>query len=157
VNHPNVSSVNHKIICTTSVAIRASREDVWDYTQDYHKRMFWDLSVVETTIVQAFPNRIVTIRTSGSTTMTFVYKLDDRPNQTSLVATDIHSPFIESAAGSWKYEEHDGATIWTQTNSIVLKRSIFSLILVPLFRYVFDMKTRKAMLRAKELIEKHRA
>ena len=45
--------------------------------------------------------------------MTFVYKLDDRPHKTSLAATEIESPIIESAGGSWTYEDQSDKTLWT--------------------------------------------
>src|SRR5204863_9955742 len=93
-----------------SIFINKPRELVWDYTQNYEHRTKWDKAVLEATVLQTSPNRIVKLRTKGNTTMTFTYKQDERPHKTSLVAKEISSPLIESAGGSWVYEEQNGKT-----------------------------------------------
>src|SRR5947209_2271807 len=101
--------MKNEITIKHSIAIAKSKEVVWNFTQDYSKRMSWDSAVLETSVLQSEPQRIVKLKTKGRTTMTFMYKLDDKPNKTSLVAREIESPIIESAGGSWMYEEdHTG-------------------------------------------------
>src|SRR5436190_24354040 len=95
-----------------SILINKPKELVWDYTQNYDNRTIWDSSVLETTILQTTPNRIVKLKMKGNTTMTYIYKLDDRPNKTTLVAREIISPIIESMGGAWTYEEKNGNTLW---------------------------------------------
>jgi hypothetical protein len=126
---------------------------VWDFTQNYSYRTQWDRSVIEATVLQEFPNRIVRLKAKGNTTMTFLYKLDDRPNKTSLVAKEIHSPLIESAGGSWTYVSKNNGTIWSQTNTIVLKNRLMLTLLLPVFRVMFQWQTKSAMSRAKDLME----
>jgi hypothetical protein len=133
--------------------IAKPREFVWDYTQDYSKRMKWDSGVLETKILQTEPNLVVKLKTKGSTTMTFVYKLFDKPNKTSLVAREIKSPIIESAGGSWAYEDQNGGTLWTQTNTIKFKKNFILPLLLPLYRSMFQSQTKKAMRKAKALME----
>jgi hypothetical protein len=140
-------NIHHQIF------IAKSPEVVWDYTQDYTKRTEWDSGVLEAALLQSEPQRIIKLRTKGNTTMTFVYKLDERPRKTSLVAKEIVSPLVESGGGSWTYEEQDGGTLWTQTNTIGLKKSIFLPVLLPLFRSMFTSQTKQAMKKAKKILE----
>ncbi len=136
-----------------TILIGKPREVVWDYTQNYDNRTVWDRSVIETIVLQTEPNRIVKLNLKGNTTMTFIYKLDDQPHKTTLVAKEIISTFIESAGGSWIYEEQDGTTKWTQTNTIVFKPSLILKLLLPIFKRIFSTQTRRAMKRAKKEIE----
>src|SRR5437870_249926 len=99
--------MRNEITIRHSIIIEKPKETVWDFTQDYSRRMSWDSSVLETTLLQYYPQRIIKIRTKGRTTMNFVYKLEDKPNKTTLVAREIQSPIIESAGGSWTYEEQN--------------------------------------------------
>jgi hypothetical protein len=140
-------NIHHQIF------IAKSPEVVWDYTQDYTKRTEWDSGVLEAALLQSEPQRIIKLRTKGNTTMTFVYKLDERQRKTSLVAKEIVSPLVESGGGSWTYEEQDSGTLWTQTNTIGLKKSIFLPVLLPLFRSIFTSQTKQAMKKAKKILE----
>lgn len=135
------------------VSINKPKELVWDYTQNYDNRQVWDQSVLETTVLQTTPNRIVKLKLKGAT-MTLIYKLDERPNKTTLVAKEITSPIIINAGGSWAYEEQNGKTLWTQTNTIVFKKNIFLNLFLPMYRWFFARLIKKAMTRAKEEIEK---
>ena len=85
--------------------------------------------------------------------MTFVYKLDDRPNKTTLAAKEIQSPIIKSAGGSWKYEMQNDGTLWTQTNTIVFKKNFLLPLLLPFYKLIFEYQTKIAMKNAKKLIE----
>lgn len=89
----------------------------------------------------------------GKTTMTFVYKLDDKPNKTSLKAMDIDSSFIIAAGGAWSYEENDGITKWTQINSLVLKNSGFLSLFSRIFKFLLQIQTQKAMNKVKFILE----
>jgi len=137
-----------------SILINKPREVVWDYTQNYGNRTIWDSSVLETTVLQTTPNRIVKLKMKGNTTMTYIYKLDDRPNKTTLVAKEITSPIIESMGGAWIYEEHQGKTLWTQAGSVVFKKNFLLKLFLPIYKLVFAMLTKKAMQKAKQEMEK---
>ncbi len=135
-----------------SIFIEKPREAVWDFTQDYDRRTQWDRTVKEAEVIGLAP-RTVRLKFAGNSSMTCIYKWDDRPKKTSLAARDINSPLIASAGGSWVYEEKDGGTIWTQTNSIVLKSSYALSLLKWLLEIMFKRRTMQAMQRAKKLME----
>jgi len=143
----------NQITIQQAVTINKPRDVVWDFTQDYSLRTKWDRGVIEAIVLQTSPHRIVKLKTRGNTTMTFVYKLDERPNRTSLAARDILSPLIIAAGGSWLYEENEGATLWTQTNTIVFKKNILTRIFLPIFKRIFTLQTISAMKKAKEELE----
>jgi len=137
-----------------SILISRPRDVVWDYTQGYDNRAAWDDAILEASVMQTSPNRVVKLRMRGNTVLTFSYKLDDRPNRTTLVAVDIASPVIASLGGSWIYEDQEGNTLWTQKGTIVLKDSYASKLLLPFYRLIFNMLTRYAMKKAKRQIER---
>jgi len=137
-----------------SIIIDKPRELVWDYTQNYDHRPKWDSAVLEASVLQTTPNRIVKLRTKGNTTMTFIYKQDARPHKTTLIAREISSPVIESAGGSWTYEEQNGKTLWQQTNTIIFKKTLALNFALPFLKILFAMQTRQAMKKAKQEIEK---
>ena len=143
----------NSITIKASILIHKSREIVWDYTQNYDHRTIWDSAVLEATVLQDTPNRIVKLKTRGKTTMTFIYKLDDRPNKTTLVAKDIISPLIVSAGGSWNYAEQNGGTLWSQTNTITFKSNFLLNFLVPVYKRIFIFQTKKSMKKVKREIE----
>ncbi len=89
----------------------------------------------------------------GNATMTFIYKQDDRPYKTSLVASDIQSQFIESAGGSWTYEDFEGGTNWTQKNTIQIKPKRWVSLIMPLLKWMVNKQTIESMNRAKQLLE----
>lgn len=143
--------MNRTVTSKHSIYIAKPREAVWDYTQDYAKRPVWDSSVLEASILANEPSRSVRLRARGRTTMTFLYKLDDRPNKTSLATTEVRSFIIESGAGSWTYDEHKLGTMWHQTNSVVLTRK--AAIFKPILGWFFGRQTRMSMQKAKQLLE----
>ena len=85
--------------------------------------------------------------------MTLVYKLYDRPHKTSLAATEIKSSLLESAGGSWTYEEQNGGTLWTQVNTLVFKRHFGLPALLPFYKFIFERQMKEAMGKAMRLIE----
>lgn len=144
----------NRITIQHTILIERQREIVWDYTQNYDNRTVWDSSVMETTVLQTLPNRIVKLKMKGNTSMTFIYKLDERPYKTSLAAKEIVSPLILNAGGSWIYQEEGGKTLWTQTNTVVFKQNFLFKIFLPIFEFAFSRLTKKAMEKAKQEIEK---
>jgi hypothetical protein len=144
----------NKITIKYSILIDKPAAFVWDYTQNYDNRMHWDASVLEAIVLQTTPNRIVKLKTKGNTTMTFIYKQDERPYRTSLVAKEIVSSIIQSAGGSWSYEDQNGKTLWTQTNTVIFKKKYFLKFLLPVFEFLFSRATVNAMKKAKQEMEK---
>lgn len=144
----------NRITVRHSILIAKPRELVWDYTQNYDNRTAWDSSIIEARVLQTSPNRIVQVKSRGNTTMTFVYKLDERPIKTSLATKEVISPIIERSGGSWKYEEQGELTLWTQTNTIVFKQNFLHKLILPIYKLVFIWLTRIAMKKAKKEVEK---
>jgi hypothetical protein len=136
-----------------SILIDVPRTEVWDFTQNYDHRMQWEKSVLEVKVIQAIPPREVMLKIKGNATMTFVYKLDNRPNKTTLAIKKIHSPLIEGGGGSWSYEERDGKTLWTQHNTLVFKNKIVVVLLLPLYRWMLKLQTATAMRNVKKILE----
>lgn len=139
-----------------SVIVNKPKEVVWDYTQNYVNRPLWDSSVQKAEVIETQPCRVVKLRAQGNTVMTFVYKQDEKPHKTTLAAKEVQSPFMESGGGSWLYEEENNgqSTKWTQTNTIVFKKSLFLPLLLPIYKWVFQNQTTRAMHMAKLLIER---
>jgi hypothetical protein len=136
-----------------SIFIARPRQDVWDFTQDYSKRQSWDSAVLNARVINTESPRKIKLSMRGGTTMTFVYKLDDRPRKTSLATEDVHSSIIHSGGGSWNYEEVHGGTRWTQTNTLLLRDRFFTPFLAPWFRRIFQRQTVMAMKKAKRVLE----
>jgi len=140
------------IVITETIYIAASPETVWDFTQDYNKRHLWDKTVLSAKIIQEHP-RVLLIKGIGGLTTELHYKLDERPDKTSLAMFNTKSPFIVGGGGYWHYDAQDGGTIWTQTNSLILKKNLLALLLSPLMKWMLKKNTKKAMLAAKKMIE----
>ena len=136
-----------------SIFIDKPKEVVWDFTQDYTNRKNWDRTVIEAKVLQSFPNRLVKLRFRDNSILTFIYKQDDRPRKTSLSTTDVQSPLLLSAGGSWVYETKDSGTVWTQHNTIILKNHFFIKLISPLFKWIFTSQVKNSMQNAKRLIE----
>ena len=86
--------------------------------------------------------------------MTFVYKLDDRPNTTTLATQEVESPIIESAGGSWNYRDQDGGTLWSQTNTIIFKKNVLMPVLLPFYKWIFSTQMKNAMKKVKKMLER---
>lgn len=153
-HYPLWKMYKNQIAIHQSILIHHSREVVWDFTQNYDLRTEWDRSVLQATVMQNSPNRMVKLKMKGNTTVTYLYKLDERPNRTTLAACDITSPFIKNLGGSWTYETHNGQTRWTQKGTIILKDTYLLRVLNPVFRFLFNYRTKIAMRKAKRLLEK---
>ncbi len=94
--------------------------------------MFWDKSILKAKVVQIKPVRIVDIKARGRLSTKLVYKLEDKPNKTSLAMTETRSVLIKGGGGSWKYEPKGQGTLWTQTNTLILKDGFFYALLRPI-------------------------
>jgi hypothetical protein len=145
--------MKNSITIKQSVFINQPKSVVWNYTQNYSNRPVWDSSVLSATVLHTTPNRMVRLKLKGNTSMTFVYKLDDRPNKTSLKAIDIDSPYIIAAGGSWIYEEQNGITKWMRADTIVLKDSLLMGLSIWLLKLILNFQTRKAMKKVKRILE----
>lgn len=139
------------VTITETVFIAQTPEVVWDFTQDYSKRHLWDKTILSAVVIQQNPRKIA-IKGIGRLSAELLYKLDERPRKTSLAMMNIKSPFIIGGGGSWNYEAKDGGTLWTQTNSLVLKNNFLSFLMRPLIQGMLKTNTRQAMQLAKRII-----
>jgi hypothetical protein len=137
-----------------SVVIDAPRERVWDYTQDWTRRTEWDALILDATVLDGEPRRVRV--TARGATFLVKYKLTDRPRKTSLVMTELRSRWFSGGGGSWTYEELDGATRWTQTNTVTLRSGLVRLVLGWLVRWQLARATRRAMRTAKRRLDETR-
>ncbi len=126
---------------------------VWDFTQDYNKRSLWDKTIREAKVIETKPRRISIVGSWGLKAE-LVYKLDDRPNKTSLVMTNVSSVMISGGGGSWKYIPEDSGTLWTQTNTLIFKDSFLLRLLRPLITMSLKKNTRRGMKTAKTMLGK---
>lgn len=137
-----------------SIYIDRSPEEVWDYTQNYEYRKQWDKTIIKAEVLQTKPRRSIKIKAKGGTTMTYEYKEEKRPVRTSLQAKDIHSRLIHAAGGSWSYEKQGDGTLWTQTNNIIIKPSLWNHLMMGLYKQIMTTQIITAMKLAKIMIEK---
>ncbi len=152
--NPKRSSFSkRRVTVTESVFVRRRPEDVWDFTQDYSRRHEWDSSVFEATVLDSYPVPRVRVRCSGRLKSVFQYRQFDRPSRTSLTMEEVQSTMLAGGGGSWSYVEMDGGTVWTQTNTLVMKAGWWRRLLVPLVQRQLLLSTRQAMQRAKQMLE----
>lgn len=142
----------NKITVKVSLAINRSPEVIWDYTQDYSRRVEWDRSVLHAVVVSEQPRR-VKIKGKGGLQTELLYKLYERPKRTSLQMVNTTSAFIEGGGGSWEYAADGTGTLWTQTNTLVLKSNFLARLMRPLIAWLLKVNTAKAMKTAKRIIE----
>ena len=135
-----------------AVLINKPKEVVWDFTQDYNNRSKWDSAVLEATVLQLAP-KIVWLKLKGAISMTFVYKLEDRPNKTTLAVKEVQSSIIESGGGSWTYSAQNNGTLWSQVNTLVFKNTYLLPLLLPVYKWMLHRQTIRAMNKARKLIE----
>lgn len=142
------------VTVTESVFVRCTPEVLWDYTQDYAHRCEWDASVREVNVLATQPVPRVRVDCAGGVRAVFQYKQFDRPVRTSLAMEDVESAWIEGGGGSWSYERQGEGTLWTQTNSLRIRPGGWRTLLAPLVRAQLRRTTRKAMSRAKRIVER---
>ena len=137
---------------TESVHVARPPEEVWDFTQDYARRPSWDASVIEAEDLGGDPRRVrVTLRGMGPTV--FEYKLNRRPERTSLRMTGMTSRWVVDGGGSWEYAPEAGGTRWTQTNTLVVPRGVLALLVAPLIARNLRTGTKRSMQKAKQILE----
>jgi hypothetical protein len=145
-----------KINAQVSVTIQAAPEKVWDYTQDWRRRREWDVSVLEVLKIEDEPRKHVRARFAGGMTCDVEYKLNDRPRKTALAMLNSTSPWFTGGGGSWRYDAVGSGTLWVQTNTLVLADRLPMRMLRPLLEAGLRLSTRRAMVKAKRLIESGR-
>ena len=143
-----------KIVIREHAEIAAPPAVVWDFTQDYSRRAQWDPAVVTATETTMAGRRCAVVTGKGRVRMVFQYKQTDRPNKTSVQL--IEGPRWLGGGGSWRYERTATGTLFTQTNTLVL-RTRWARLLAPLIGWMFRRSTRKAIRNAKRMIEAHAA
>jgi hypothetical protein len=144
---PNIS-------VSETLFVAAAPERVFDFTQDYGRRAEWDSAILGAEVLHEAPQRTVRIRGPAGLRALLVYKLFDRPRMTSLEMRDIERGFgVTGGGGSWRYEPAEGGTLWTQNNTLVVRSRGLHWLLAPGMRWHLRRITRKAMARAKALIE----
>ena len=146
--------MRNKITIRNSIFVNRPPDEVWDFTQDYKLRTSWDKTVKEAKIIQEEPSRKVWIKTTGDEEVLFKYKLERRPEKTSLVMMESNSYWFKGGGGSWVYYEKNGGTNWVQTNTVVLRKGLLGRLAKPLVAILLKWNTGQAMKRAKKIIEK---
>jgi hypothetical protein len=142
----------HNVTIRESILIAAGPKYVWDYTQDWNRRAEWDPSIKAAEVLEPGPKLVVRVTGGGGTVFTARYKQYVRPLYTSLTMVDC-DPGWMGGGGAWSYEETEHGTVWTQTNTITIKGTWRAWVLGPLFRWVLRWNTKRAMHRAKTLLE----
>ncbi|MCB0698476.1 MAG: SRPBCC family protein [Chitinophagales bacterium] len=136
-----------------SIFIARSPEEVYDFTQDFDKRPLWDRLVKNATVLETEPTRLVKMTAKDGSEMTIRYKLERRPEKTSLAILETNSQMMDGGGGSWQYEAQDGGTLWTQVNTVILKDAIWAKLMQPVATKYFKDKTIQAMEKVKEMME----
>ena len=145
--------MSNTITITDSIFIARTPEEVYDFTQDFGKRHEWDRLVKQATVVETEPTRLVKMIAKDGSEMTIRYKLERRPEKTSLAILETNSQMMSGGGGSWQYEAQDGGTLWTQVNTIILKDALWAKLMQPVATQYFKDKTKQAMQKVKELME----
>lgn len=145
--------VENKATVTHSIWIAHPPEEVWDFTQDYARRPTWDSTVLDAEVLRVDPVPRVRVRCAGGLRAVFQYRQFDRPSRTSLAMEEVRSPLVVGGGGAWSYEARDGGTVWTQTNTLVLRPGGGYRVILPLVRWQLGVSTRRAMERVKRELE----
>lgn len=141
------------IVVQQRIRIEAPPEVVWDFTQDYTRRLQWDPSLLSCEVLEREPRLRVAVRAPGALQCVFEYRLLERPHRTSVAMTEVRSALVAGGGGAWTYRADGGGTWWEVTNSITLKSRLAGLLLGPLIRWQLGRTTRVALQRAKRAIE----
>ena len=146
----------NRITVKNSIYIKSSKENVWDFTQNFDNRKSWDKSIMECQVLQKKPFKLISIKTIGGIKAKLKYKFCNRANMTTLKLVDVQSIIVKGGGGSWKYEIEDTNTKWTQVNSLIFKNKFWYLILGKILKNRLEFYTQKSMRTAKTLIENNR-
>ena len=90
----------------------------------------------------------------GNSRMTFVYRLEERPQRTIVTSKDVESPYLLNAGGSWTYEEKEYGTLWTQKNTVSFHKSFLLPFILPVLRFVMKRNLIASMQKAKKIMER---
>lgn len=143
----------NKVTVTETLAIDATPEAVWEFTQDWRRRHEWDRSVLSAEYLTTTSPVSLKVHGAGGLTFKVTYKLSDHPRLTTLIMTDMSSFWLKGGGGSWKYESRNGKTCWTQHNTLVLRDGLLGMMFRPLFTLILTVTTRQLMKRARQRIE----
>ena len=146
----------HHVAVAESIFVDASPEVVFDFTQDYARRREWDANVLAAEVLATAGPPRVRLRLRGGVSCLFEYKVFDRPARTSLAMTEVRSPFLCGGGGAWTYEPRNGGTWWSQHNTIAFRNRFVHWCLGGLARWQLARSTRRAMARAKQMLEARR-
>jgi ribosome-associated toxin RatA of RatAB toxin-antitoxin module len=135
-----------------TVHVKRTPEEVFDFTQDYSRRMSWDPTVRSATVLSTNPRR-VQVDMEGLGPLVIEYKLDRRGERTSAAFRDVKSKLISGGGGSWSYEARAGGTDWTETSTLEFRNALVGLFFAPILRRNMATLTRRAMNKAKEMME----
>ena len=139
-------TVSHTVHVDRSPAV------VFDYTQDYSTRTDWDATVKSAKVLSEEPRRAQEVL-EGIGPVVMEYKLFRRGERTSAAFSSDGSRLIAGGGGSWSYEARNGGTDWTQTNTLEFRNALVGRLLAPLIRRNMATFTRKAMEKAKSIME----
>jgi hypothetical protein len=134
------------------VHVDRSPEEMFDYTQDYSTRTDWDATVKSAKVLSEDPRRVQVVM-EGIGPLVIEYKLFRRGERTSAAFSDVGSRLIAGGGGSWSYEARDGGTDWTETSTLEFRNGLVGRLLAPLLRRNMATLTRKAMEKAKSIME----
>lgn len=146
--------MKNEVIITESIFIARTPEEVYDFTQDFEKRPLWDKLVKSATVLETSPTKTVRIIAKDGSEMTVRYKLERRPEKTTLAILETNSQMMSGGGGWWQYDAQDGGTLWTQTNNIILKDAMWAKLMQPMAKKYFQDKTKQAMETVKEMMER---
>jgi hypothetical protein len=147
-----MASERATITVSETVHVARSPADVFDFTQDYHRRPEWDRAVRRATILQESPPRIrLSLGSLGDATIE--YTLFRRGERTSAAFVDVDSRLISGGGGSWAYDAVGDGTDWTQTNTVELRHPRLAALLAPLLERGLRSSMRQAMRTAKSMLE----
>jgi hypothetical protein len=135
-----------------TVHVERSPEEVFDYTQDYGTRTDWDPTVVSAEVLSRDPRRVKVVM-EGLGPLVIEYKLDRRGERTSAAFRDMKSRIFSGGGGSWSYEPRDGGTDWTETSTLEFRNGLIGRLGAPMIRRNMATLTRKAMAKAKGIME----
>ena len=142
----------HTVTVTETVHVDRPPDEVFDYTQDYSTRPVWDASIKSAEKLSDEPRRF-RVRMPGVGEVVIEYKLFRRGERTSAAFTDIKSTLFAGGGGSWRYEQRDGGTEWTETNTLEFKNRIVGSLMAPMVRRNMAKGMRTAMAKAKSIME----
>ena len=140
------------VTVSETVWIERDRTTVFDYTQDYARRMEWDRGIERVEVLATDP-RTIRVRMAGLGEATVVYRLDRRPERTSAAFVDVASRLVSGGGGSWQYEDTDGGTRWQQTNSLEVRDGWLPRLMTPFIRSGLRRSMRASMAEAKRRLE----